>query len=256
MGLSLSLNPLTGFGLLDPIVEHASAKDLQHRGFDFDREMFDKSSAFAVEQFGRESDFQREMQSTQFKNYMDSIEGSSARQVKGLKAAGLNPILAATGGFKPQGVTTQAGTAKAGPATGGRGGGAKGASSRIGEHARQSSLIKSNVALNASAAAVNKEKEETERTIQYKNRADAKRSLAEADKTELQNMKRSFFAFFWEQMSGDLRRFDEAFRKWSDNNGKKIDAWLDSTGQSIIDFKNNLRKDYQGSTGGRNRRNR
>lgn len=256
MGFSLSLNPFTGFGLLDTGLEHISSKDLQQRGHDFDREMFDKSSAFSVDQFGRESEFQREMQATQFKNYMDSIEGSSARQVKGLKAAGLNPILAATGGFKPQGVTTQAGSAKAGPATGGRGGVAKGASSRVAEALRMSKIVSSTVDLNSSAEQLNRDKSETERALQEKHRADARRSLAEADKTEFQNMKRSFFSFFWEQMSGDLRRFDEAFRKWSDNNGKKIDAWLDKSGQSVIDFKNNLKKEYQGNTGGRNRRNR
>jgi hypothetical protein len=122
-----SFNPFTGFGLLDSFVEHSSAKDIQHRGHDFDREMWEKQSAFAVEQFGRESDFTKEMMDKQYRLNLDAVQETPARLMKGLKSAGLNPILAATGGFRANAPGVSGGSAKATAGSPSRGGSTAGA---------------------------------------------------------------------------------------------------------------------------------
>ena len=59
-------NPFTGFGLLETGLEHVSAKDLQHRGHDFDREMWDKSTAHDIDMFNRESEFSQAQMEKQY----------------------------------------------------------------------------------------------------------------------------------------------------------------------------------------------
>jgi hypothetical protein len=168
-GISLNnLNPFTGFGLLDTGLEHASAKDLQQRGHDFDREMWDKQSAFAVEQFGRESDFtageskkqferNKILQDLQFQYDLKGMRLGPKAMVTGLKDAGLNPILAATGGFRgptPNVGLPSQGQASAKATAGGpsRGGSPAGARSNVALAKKYGTLIESEVQLNSAKA--------------------------------------------------------------------------------------------------------
>lgn len=131
-----SFNPFTGFGLLDSVVEHASAKDLQHRGYDFDREMWEKSSAFS-----------REMMDKQYGLNQKSLQESPGSMMAGLRSAGINPILAATGGFKGDAPNVSA--LGATPSRGGSPGGAK---SNIALASKMGALVESEADLNTAKA--------------------------------------------------------------------------------------------------------
>jgi hypothetical protein len=153
MGFSLdNLNPFTGFGLLDTGLEYLGSSELQEDAQAFDAELFDKSTAFAVEQFGRESDFTKEMQDRQYQYNLQAIKEAPSQLMAGLKAAGLNPILAATGGFKASPPSVQSGSAKANTISPGRGGAASGISSNVALAKRYGELIESEVDLNSAKA--------------------------------------------------------------------------------------------------------
>jgi hypothetical protein len=153
MGLSFdNLNPFTGFGLLDTGLEYLGRSELQEDAQSFDHEMFDKSTAFAVEQFGRESDFSKEMQDRQYKYNLKAVKEAPSQLIAGLKAAGLNPILAATGGFRANPPTVQSGSAKANTISPGRAGAVSGPSSNVALAKRYGELIESEVDLNSARA--------------------------------------------------------------------------------------------------------
>lgn len=155
---ALSSVPILG-DVLGAGIEHASAKDLQHRGHDFDREMWDKQSAFAVEQFGRESDLQRELQKSQFDYQMRGVQEQPGRLVKGLKQAGLNPILAASGGFRANSPNVSMGSASASTPSSARSGSPSGAKMAIGQAYKNIKLTDSQANLNSALSATEASKQ-------------------------------------------------------------------------------------------------
>lgn len=150
--MKFSLNPLTGFGVLDPIVEHASAKDIQQRGADVDREMFEKSRLHDIDMFNRESQFSSAQMEKQYGLNMRSLYESPSRMMSGLKSAGLNPILAATGGFRTQAPNVSALGASAKSNSPSRGSGGSGAKSNIAMAAKMGALVQSEADLNSAMA--------------------------------------------------------------------------------------------------------
>jgi hypothetical protein len=245
-----SLNPFTGFGLVDSVFEHASAKDMQQRGHDFDREMWDKQTAFAVEQFGREKEFEfeklakqygynRAMQIMQYRLNQKSVIDTPGNLVKGLKAAGLNPILAATGGFRTNapGVSalpTSTGSAKAAASTPSRGGSPGGARSNV----ASATLMKSQAGVNAKQ--------------QDLLHAQVQKVKAETRKIESEQPKKDFFEFFWKVFSGDINRFDKAFDQWAAKNKEIVDGLIDSLEESYQGLKQDFRKYVLEAPGGKN----
>jgi hypothetical protein len=96
---------------------HASASELQEDSQAHSEAQHEK------DMFGLESDWSSAQSKTQYERQRELLYDSPGLQMKGLKAAGLNPILAATGGFKsPAGGTLPIPTARAGSSA--KGGGA------------------------------------------------------------------------------------------------------------------------------------
>jgi hypothetical protein len=99
IGSVLSGVPIVG-DLLGAGVEHASAKNLQNDSQAHDSHMFGMQAGHDKDMFGLESEFASAMAAKQFQRQRQMLRAAPQLQVQGLKAAGLNPILAATGGFK------------------------------------------------------------------------------------------------------------------------------------------------------------
>ena len=174
----LSGTPIVG-DLLGSGMEHASAKALQndsqaHDAHMFgmsaghDKDMFNLQKMFSINQFGRESNFAKDMAKVQYDRQLDSIRKSPGLQMKGLKEAGLNPVLAATGGFRsaagsPMPVPRAGAQASAKP-TGARGSGqhaAKISKMDLAHSARQTKLI------NEQAELIKAQKEKTQEETKY-----------------------------------------------------------------------------------------
>lgn len=147
-----NLNPFTGFGLLDTGLEHASAKDLQQRGADIDREMFDKSTAHDIAMFEKESKLAKEQMKSQYDYNLKAVEQNPQRLMAGFKQAGLNPILAATGGFKSSAPHVAALGASAKSNSPSRGSGGQRANSNIAMAHKMGSLVESQADLNSAKA--------------------------------------------------------------------------------------------------------
>jgi hypothetical protein len=80
--------PIVG-DILGAVGGHASAKHLQNDAQAHDSHMFIQQVAHA-----------KDMANLQYQKQRDLLKDSPGLQMQGLKMAGLNPILAATGGFK------------------------------------------------------------------------------------------------------------------------------------------------------------
>lgn len=198
MGVSLdNLNPFTGFGLLDSAIDHASAKDIQHRGFDFDREMFDKQVSFS-----------KEFSETQYNRYLEAIRKTPSLHVSGLREAGLNPILAASGGFQPS-----SGSIPSVPSiTSGRSGSSGGTRSQVATQSREGFLAKkTGKVLDAQYNTVAQQG--------WLNSANASKAMAEAEKikaetlrTQYENIKREKIADIYSSEFG-------TFMVWAQETG-------------------------------------
>jgi hypothetical protein len=91
--------PIVG-DVVNTVTGHASAKNLQNDAQAHDSHMFHGQVAHDKEMFGLESDFASAMAKKQHQRQRQLLYDSPRLQMEGLKNAGLNPILAATGGFK------------------------------------------------------------------------------------------------------------------------------------------------------------
>ena len=91
----LSSTPIVG-DAISGIAGHASAKNLQNDAQAHDSHMFGLQSAHAIDMFEREAGYMDK----QYGRQRALIKDSPGLQMQGLKSAGLNPILAASGGFK------------------------------------------------------------------------------------------------------------------------------------------------------------
>lgn len=97
MGFSLGglVSDLTG-GLIDFGMESELQEDAQA----FSAQQFEKQKEHEIDMFGRESEYATARALEQYNRQRSLLQDSPGLQMKGLKSAGLNPILAATGGFK------------------------------------------------------------------------------------------------------------------------------------------------------------
>jgi hypothetical protein len=84
----------------DFISGHASAKNLQNDAQAHDSHMFHMQAGHDKDMFGLESEFASAQAAKQYERQRALLQDSPRLQMEGLKSAGLNPILAATGGFK------------------------------------------------------------------------------------------------------------------------------------------------------------
>jgi hypothetical protein len=99
IGDVLSSVPIVG-DLLGAGAEHASAKDLQNDSQAHDAHMFGMQAEHDKNMFGLESEWASAQAKKQYDRQRTLLLHSPWLQMRGLKKAGLNPILAATGGFK------------------------------------------------------------------------------------------------------------------------------------------------------------
>jgi hypothetical protein len=115
---------------------HWSAKDLQKTARSHDKAMFGEQALHDKQMFGLESDFAAKQAARQHHRQRVLLQDAPQLQMEGLKAAGLNPILAATGGFKsPAGGALPIPTARASSSAKGSGGGAPpGAKLQLGQY--------------------------------------------------------------------------------------------------------------------------
>jgi hypothetical protein len=103
---------------------HASAKNLQNDSQAHDSHMFGLQAEHNKAMFGLESDFASAQAAKQYERQRSLLKDSPGLQMQGLRSAGLNPILAATGGFKtPAGGSLPIPTARASSSAKGSGGG-------------------------------------------------------------------------------------------------------------------------------------
>ena len=108
---------------VDTLIGHASSSELQEDTQAHSAQMFEKQKEHEIDMFGRESEYATARAKEQYERQRALLEDSPGLQMRGLKSAGLNPILAATGGFKsPAGGSMPIPTARA--SAGAKGGGA------------------------------------------------------------------------------------------------------------------------------------
>ena len=98
--MGFSLNPFTGFGLLETGLEFVGDKHLQNDAQDHSAQMFVEQSKHDKDMFALESEFSSAQAQKAYERQRSLLQDSPGLQMQGLKSAGLNPILAATGGFK------------------------------------------------------------------------------------------------------------------------------------------------------------
>jgi hypothetical protein len=91
--------PIVG-DVLGGVAAHASAKNLQNDAQAHDSHMFHMQAGHDKDMFGLESEFASAQAAKQYERQRALLQDSPRLQMEGLKSAGLNPILAATGGFK------------------------------------------------------------------------------------------------------------------------------------------------------------
>lgn len=164
--------PIVG-DLIGAGAEHASAKNLQNDSQAHSFEMFKHQSKHDKDMFGLESDFNAREALKAYNREREFTRDMPSMQVEGLRAAGLNPLLAATGGFRPASGGMQQASAKASSnAKGSSGGSPPGARLAIGE-----------VQKRFAEAGLYREKQETEKTLQDVNTAKAEADRARARQT-------------------------------------------------------------------------
>jgi hypothetical protein len=105
MGLKSFVSKITGDipivgDLINAAAGHASAKNLQNDAQAHDSHMFHAQAGHDKDMFGLESEFASAQAAKQYERQRALLQDSPRLQMEGLKSAGLNPILAATGGFK------------------------------------------------------------------------------------------------------------------------------------------------------------
>jgi hypothetical protein len=127
--------PIVG-DLISGAAGHWSAQELQKTGQRHDKAMFFEQAKHDKDMFGLESDFASAQAAKQYERQKGLLQESPRLQMEGLKSAGLNPILAATGGFKsPAGGSLPIPTARASSSAKGSGGGVPpGAKLQLGQY--------------------------------------------------------------------------------------------------------------------------
>ena len=227
------LSDLTG-GLFG----HASESEMQEDSQAFSAQQFEAQKAHEIDMFGRESEYSTARAKEQYDRQRALLKDSPGLQMQGLKSAGLNPILAATGGFKsPAGGSLPIPTARAsasakGASTSSRGAGAI----RIG----QARLL--NEQANLTSAQKAKVEQETKYVGQKTNIAEPVAMLMQAiaGLLEQSNIDRKTTSRVWEWLNSEIpdetrpmskqeqvRMLEKARRKFSqlkgvDNAKRKI----------------------------------
>lgn len=102
---------------------HASSKSLQNDSQEHDATMFVEQAKHDKEMFELESDFNSAEAAKAYDRQRQFYKDAPGLQMAGLKSAGLNPILAATGGFKTASGGSQQASASASSSARGSGGG-------------------------------------------------------------------------------------------------------------------------------------
>jgi hypothetical protein len=163
MGLKSFVSKITGDipivgDLINAAAGHASAKNLQNDAQAHDSHMFHAQAGHDKDMFGLESEFASAQAAKQYERQRALLQDSPRLQMQGLKSAGLNPILAATGGFKsPAGGSLPIPSARASSSAKGAGQGSPpGAKLALGQYA----LLREQANLTAKQAA--KVEKETE----------------------------------------------------------------------------------------------
>jgi len=95
MGFGGFIKDLTG-----GLVNFGFESELQEDSQAHSAHMFELQKAHDIDMFGKESEFATAKSKEQYDRQRLLLQDSPGLQMKGLKSAGLNPILAATGGFK------------------------------------------------------------------------------------------------------------------------------------------------------------
>lgn len=144
MGLSLGsiLSSVSGIPIVGDLLgagaEHASAKHLQNDSQAHDAQMFTQQAQHDKDMFKLESDFNAREALNAYNREREFAKDMPLMQVEGLKKAGLNPMLAATGGFRAASGGDQQASAKASSSAKGSGGGSPpGARLVMGETAKR-----------------------------------------------------------------------------------------------------------------------
>lgn len=129
--------PIVG-DIVNTITGHGSAQDLQNDAQAHDSAMFNLQAAHDKTMFGMESDYNSAEALKSYQRERQFAKDMPGLQMQGLKSAGLNPILAATGGFKADSGGRQQATAKASSSAKGTGQGSPpGARLMLGETAKR-----------------------------------------------------------------------------------------------------------------------
>jgi len=215
-------------GLLDiPIVgdiigtglEFLGTQDLQNDAQAHSAHMFGLQSQHDKDMFGLESEFSSAQAQKAYERQRSLLQDSPGLQMKGLKSAGLNPILAATGGFK-----SPAGGSMPIPR-------AASHSSAKGDSTSSPSISK--VAL-GQARLLNEQAKLTS--------AQKAKTNAETTRIQSEQPKKDFFQFFWQTFNGSIRRFEEAWQQWSNRNREWLNNWMKENGLTLESIKQDFKK--------------
>jgi len=225
-------------GILDiPIIgdvvgtglEILGAGSLQNDAQAHSAQMFTEQVKHDKDMFGLESAYSSAQAQKAYQRQRSLLQDSPGLQMKGLKSAGLNPILAATGGFK-----SPAGGSMPIPR-------AATHSSARGDSTSSPSISKVQL---GQARLLN---EQAKLTSAQKAKVDAERTRIQSEQP-----KKDFWMFFWKVYNGTLQKFDEAFNKWANSNREWLDNWMDEHGLSIKSIKEDFRKYVTDAPPGKN----
>jgi len=217
--MGISLNPFTGFGLLETGLEYLGDKNLQNDSQEHSAQMFGMQSQHDKDMFGLESKFVQSSAKDQYNRQRALLQDSPGLQMQGLKSAGLNPILAATGGFK-----SPAGGAMPIPH-------ASAKSSAKGDSTSSPSLSR------PALASAHLMKKQADLVESQKNKTDA-----ETRRIQSEQPKKDFFQFFWKVYNGTIQQFDKAFKEWSESNKQWMGDFMDKYGLSWQSVKDDFRQ--------------
>jgi hypothetical protein len=242
----------------DFISGHASAKNLQNDAQSHDSHMFHMQAGHDKDMFGLESDFASAMAKKQHQRQRQLLYDSPRLQMEGLKNAGLNPILAATGGFKsPAGGSLPIPSARASSSAKGAGQASPpGVKMALGEYKirqEQAKYIDQQRRTSAKHAELyEKQKDKTEAETVGKNFDNLVKRFNTKFYTEaesgLMTMDKVFQILQEFSLSGAFKNAYERFGM----SPKEAYERLKELGEEYIGNRNS----YKGGTGGRNRRNK